>query len=143
MFAINFYLYGSKTIVNLGLEETSRCNTYGTGFCGPDPGVRVSIRSGRKNWGNNVSHSLILACLWVLAATLVALLPMRWQIAPGLALLVLAPPLLVYLAVQHNAWIVLAAVAALVSMFRRPLRVLLRYLLGRTKSHCRKEGQQS
>lgn len=75
--------------------------------------------------------SLLLACLWVLAAALVALLPIRWQIAPGLALLVLALPLLIFLGYQHNPWVVLAALAALISMFRRPLLALGRHLRGR------------
>jgi len=77
-----------------------------------------------------MSASLILACLWVLAAALVAMLPMRRQFAPGLALLALAPLLLVYLGMQHNIWVVLAGVAALVSMFRRPLGYFLRRAMG-------------
>ena len=77
--------------------------------------------------------SLTLACLWVLAATITAFLPMRLQYAPGLALLILAVPLLVFIGLQHSAWVVLAAIAGCVSMFRHPLRFLGRQLAGRLK----------
>ncbi|MBC55808.1 MAG: UDP-N-acetylmuramate--alanine ligase [Confluentimicrobium sp.] len=73
--------------------------------------------------------SLTLACLWALAATITAFLPMRLQYAPGLALLVSAPVLIGYLGWQHDIWVVLAAVAGAVSMFRRPLFYLLRRAL--------------
>ncbi|WP_372602801.1 DUF2484 family protein [Actibacterium sp.] len=72
--------------------------------------------------------SLILACCWVIAAAVVAFLPMRYQYAPGLALLIAAVPLLVFLAAENNPWIVLAVLAAIISMFRRPLGALLRFL---------------
>lgn len=74
-----------------------------------------------------MTASLILAALWVLAATGVAFLPMRYHYIPGLALLIAAVPLLVFLAIQHNVWIVLAVLAAILSMFRRPLKALLRH----------------
>lgn len=77
--------------------------------------------------------SLTLAAIWVIAATAVAFLPMRLQYAPGLLLLALALPLLIFIAVQHGIWIVLLVLAGFASMFRRPLAVLLRYLLGRMK----------
>lgn len=67
-----------------------------------------------------------LACVWVLAATVTALLPMRLQIVPGLALLCAAPVLIVALGLAHGAWIGLAAFAGFVSMFRRPLFHFLR-----------------
>lgn len=74
-----------------------------------------------------MTGSLTLAALWVLAATGVAFLPMRQQYIPGIALLVAAIPLLVFLTIQHNVWIVLAVLAAILSMFRRPLKALLRH----------------
>lgn len=77
-----------------------------------------------------MSLSLILGCLWVLASAVVALLPMRLQFVPGIALLLAAPPLLVYLATQHSPWLVLAGVFAFVSMFRNPLRYFLKRALG-------------
>ncbi|MBZ0124061.1 MAG: DUF2484 family protein [Roseovarius sp.] len=69
-----------------------------------------------------------LACLWVIAAAVVALLPRRRQYLPGLALLTAAVWLMWRLAAAHGAWIVLPALLAVVSMFRRPLAVLLRRL---------------
>lgn len=75
--------------------------------------------------------SLTLACVWVVAAAIVAFLPMRMQYAPGLALLALALPLLIYIGIQHSFWVVLLAVAGLGSMFRRPLWVLGKHLMGR------------
>ena len=77
-----------------------------------------------------MSLSLILACLWVIAAAVVAMLPMRRQFAPGIGLLIGAPFILAYLGYQHNFWVVLAASVAIVSMFRRPLF----YMLKRMKS---------
>ncbi len=80
-----------------------------------------------------MSLSLILSCLWVIAASITAMLPMRRQFAPGIALLICAPPLLLYLGYEHNPWVVLAACAAIISMFRRPLGHLLRHLIARLK----------
>lgn len=59
--------------------------------------------------------------LWVLAATVVALLPMRFQFAPGFILLLMAPVLITRLG-QEYGWIAaIAALAAFLSMFRKPL----------------------
>jgi hypothetical protein len=72
--------------------------------------------------------SLTLAALWVLAAALVAMLPMRWQYAPGLTLLVLSVPLMVFVGADVG-WIWVAVVLfAVLSMFRRPLFALARHL---------------
>lgn len=68
--------------------------------------------------------SVVFACLWVLAATIVAFLPMRRQFAPGLVLLIAAPVLIVWLAADFNIWIGFAAAFAFVSMFRKPLHYL-------------------
>ncbi|SEP95463.1 Protein of unknown function [Loktanella sp. DSM 29012] len=77
-----------------------------------------------------MTPSLILSALWVIAATVTALLPMRHQYVPGLALLLVAPVLIVWLAVDLG-WIVgLVATLAFVSMFRNPLRYLIARLRG-------------
>ena len=77
-----------------------------------------------------MSLSLTLACLWVVAAAVVAMLPMRYQYAPGLALLIASLPLMAYVGLQHG-WIWVAAILfAVVSMFRRPLWHLGRKLVG-------------
>jgi hypothetical protein len=72
--------------------------------------------------------ALTLACLWILAAAAVAMLPMRWPWGPGLALLVLAVPLLVLVGRAHGWPWVLAVLFAVLSMFRRPLFGLVRHL---------------
>jgi hypothetical protein len=73
-----------------------------------------------------MSLSLISAAIWVLAATFVAMLPMRLQWGPGIALLLAAPVLLGWMAVDHGPWWVVAGGLAFVSMYRRPLGYLVR-----------------
>ena len=74
---------------------------------------------------------LVSGALWVLAATLVALLPMRRQFIPGVALLIAAPALLAWIGWTHG-WLWLAfGLFAFFSMFRRPLRYFLMRALGR------------
>ena len=66
--------------------------------------------------------AVILAILWVFAATAVAMLPMRRQYLPGSILLFSAPMLIGYLGYQYG-WIAgIGALAAFLSMFRKPLR---------------------
>lgn len=77
-----------------------------------------------------MSLSLIIGCLWVLAATVTAMLPMRRQYPPGIALLVIAPFLLGFIAYQHSFWIVGVCLLAFVSMFRRPLAYFYRRARG-------------
>lgn len=78
-----------------------------------------------------MSTPLILGCLWVLASAIVAMLPMRAQMVPGVALLLAAPALLVWIGSEHG-WIWLAiGLFAFLSMFRNPLRYFLRRALGR------------
>ncbi len=73
-----------------------------------------------------MSASVISAALWAVAATIVALLPMRRQFAPGLALLIAAPGLILWLGAQHGWGWSLVAALGFVSMFRRPLAYLAR-----------------
>jgi hypothetical protein len=77
-----------------------------------------------------VSPPLFFACCWAIAATATAMLPMRYQIVPGLALLISAPVLLVWIGSVHGLWITLAALLAFLSMFRNPLIYLARRALG-------------
>ena len=77
-----------------------------------------------------MSLSLIFAALWVLAATVTAMLPMRHQYLPGVTLLIAVPALLIWIAVDHGIWIALACLLAVVSMMRNPLRYLLKRLRG-------------
>ena len=80
-----------------------------------------------------MSVSLTLACLWVLAAAIVAMLPMRHQYLPGTTLLILSIPLAVYVASQHGPLLVLLVVFAVLSMFRRPLIYFARRALDHLK----------
>ncbi|MFD1344714.1 DUF2484 family protein [Litorisediminicola beolgyonensis] len=69
-----------------------------------------------------MSAALVAACLWAVAATVTACLPMRAQYTPGLTLLILAPGLLVWIGWAHGWGWTLAAALAVLSMFRNPLR---------------------
>ncbi len=73
---------------------------------------------------------LAISCFWVLAATVVALLPMRFQYVPGV-LLMLAAPALIYLISRDVAlWAGIAAAFAFISMFRNPLRYFAKRAMG-------------
>ena len=74
---------------------------------------------------------LAAACIaWVFAATGVAMLPMRHQYVPGVALLIAAPLLIVWIGVGVAWWAGALALAAFVSMFRNPLRYFWAKLRG-------------
>lgn len=67
--------------------------------------------------------TLLWICIaWVLAATAVAMLPMRRQYIPGVALLIAAPLLILWIGISVAWWAGVLALAAFVSMFRNPLR---------------------
>ena len=77
-----------------------------------------------------MSAALILACLWVVAGTITAFLPMRRQMIPGLALLITAPALLVWIGVVHGwVWAALCLLA-IGSMMRNPLIYLYKRATG-------------
>ena len=78
-----------------------------------------------------MATSVLASCLWVLAASGTAMLPMRRQMVPGLLLLVSAPVLMVWMSVQVGWFAGVLALLAFVSMFRRPLGALLRWARGR------------
>lgn len=80
-----------------------------------------------------MSWILIAACLWVLAASVTAMLPMRYQYVPGLTLLILAPVLIYLIAVNHGIAMTLFAVLAVLSLFRRPLMHYARKATGTLK----------
>ncbi|WP_370541700.1 DUF2484 family protein [Actibacterium sp. 188UL27-1] len=74
---------------------------------------------------------LAWACIgWVLAGATVAMLPMRYQYGPGLALLLVAPILIGLIGWQVGIWAAAAALLAFLSMFRNPLRYLWARLRG-------------
>ncbi len=77
-----------------------------------------------------MSAPLILGALWVIAAAVTAMLPMRRQYVPGLSLLICAPPLIGWIGWQHGYLWMLFGLFALLSMFRRPLLFFARRALG-------------
>ncbi len=77
-----------------------------------------------------MSYSIILGCLWVLAATIVALLPMKHQYKPGLTLLIAAPFLIVWIGYAHGWIFGVLGLLAFVSMFRNPLIYLYKRARG-------------
>lgn len=73
---------------------------------------------------------LTFGCLWVIAAAITAMLPMRRQMLPGFTLLAAAPVLLIWIGYVHG-WLWLAVgLFAFASMFRRPLIYVARKALG-------------
>lgn len=75
--------------------------------------------------------SLILACLWALAANLLAMAPSRdnhWRAA--YALIAVGIPILGYVTWQNGPWIGLFCLAAAVSILRWPAIYLWRWLRG-------------
>ncbi len=75
--------------------------------------------------------SLILACLWVVLANLLAMLPSRdnhWRRA--YLLIAVGVPLLGYVTWQNGPWIGLLALAAGISVLRWPVIYLGRWLRG-------------
>jgi len=74
--------------------------------------------------------SLIAAAIWAIAGTITALMPMRAQMVPGLALLVSAPFLLVWIGWENGWGWTVAGLAAFASMMRNPLRYLYQRMRG-------------
>lgn len=73
--------------------------------------------------------SLILACLWAIAANVLAMLPSRdnhWRRA--YALIALGVPVLGLVAWQHGPWLGLLVLAAGMSVLRWPVIYLARWL---------------
>lgn len=77
-----------------------------------------------------MSTSLILGCFWVLASAVTAMLPMRRQMVPGIALLLAAPVLLWFIAQDYGFWVFALTLLAAVSMFRNPLIYFARRAMG-------------
>ncbi|MGR3461166.1 MAG: DUF2484 family protein [Roseovarius sp.] len=76
-----------------------------------------------------MTASLILACVWALAANVLAMLPSRdnhWRRA--YALIALGVPVLGLVAWQHGPWLGLLVLAAGMSVLRWPVIYLARWL---------------
>ncbi len=77
-----------------------------------------------------MSAPLILGAFWVVASAIVALLPMKRQMLPGVLLMAAAPVLLIWIGMAHG-WLWGAfGIFAFLSMFRNPLIYFGRKLLG-------------
>jgi hypothetical protein len=77
-----------------------------------------------------MSAPLIAAVLWALAATATAFLPFRRQFIPGVALLLAAPALIVWIGTTHGWLFAALGLAAFLSMFRNPLIYFARRAMG-------------
>lgn len=77
-----------------------------------------------------MSGALVAGIVWALATTVTALLPMRRQMLPGVALLVAAPVLIGWIGWVHGWLWAALGLAAFLSMFRNPLLYFARRALG-------------
>ena len=78
-----------------------------------------------------MSGSIVVSSVWVILATVTALLPMRFQYVPGVALLVLAPVLIIWLGADFGWGWSVAAFLGFASMFRNPLKYFYARARGR------------
>jgi hypothetical protein len=67
----------------------------------------------------------------VLASAITAMLPYKMQFPPGIALLILSVPLLIYIGLSHGFIWVGLFLLAVASMFRNPLIYFIKRLRGR------------
>lgn len=73
---------------------------------------------------------LWMCILWVFASVGVAMLPMRQQYFPGIALLIAAPLLIFFIGQQFGWVLALLGFFAFVSMFRNPLKFIVAKVRG-------------
>jgi hypothetical protein len=81
-----------------------------------------------------MSLPVLLAALWVFAATATAFLPMRRQMVPGVILLILAPVLILWIGAVHGWLWALVPLGGFLSMFRNPLIYFWKRATGRPVS---------
>lgn len=73
--------------------------------------------------------SIVLACLWAIAANVLAMMPSRRNHWPqAWALMATGVPILVLMGVQNGPWGVVLLVLAATSILRWPLRYALRWM---------------
>ena len=76
-----------------------------------------------------LSPAIILACLWLVAANVLAMIPSRdnhWRRAYGL--IAVGVPILGWVTLQNGPWIALLFLAAGMSVLRWPVIYLTRWL---------------
>lgn len=74
--------------------------------------------------------SLVLACLWAVAASVIAMLPTRIHWPAAYALISVGIPILGYVTYQNGPILGLIVLAAGVSVLRWPVLFLFRWLRG-------------
>ena len=83
--------------------------------------------------------SIILACLWVVAACVIAMFPSRRHHWPAAYFLIaVGIPILIYVFVDSGFWAGMLALVAGVSVLRWPVRYLFRWVC---RQFGRREGQ--
>ncbi|WP_170568905.1 DUF2484 family protein [Ruegeria atlantica] len=78
-----------------------------------------------------MAYSVVFAALWVVASTIVAMLPMRLQFPPGIVLFASAPVLIIWLGFDYGWFFSVLALAGFASRFRNPIRYYWRRWTGR------------
>lgn len=75
-----------------------------------------------------MTYSLILACVWALLATLVALGPQKFHWPAAWVLIAAGVPILGWVTLQNGPWVGLLVLAGGMSVLRWPVVFLLRRL---------------
>jgi hypothetical protein len=133
---------GARIFVRKFLRDPDRTDSAATvpwiraaqGLRGVMPPGRLRQRRTEGVRGTDMTVSLFLACLWVIVANVLAMLPSRdnhWTRA--YVLMGLGLPLLGFVAWENGPWVALAMLVAGMSLLRWPLRYLLRWLRGKSR----------
>ncbi|MEL6121742.1 MAG: DUF2484 family protein [Pseudomonadota bacterium] len=73
---------------------------------------------------------IVIGCVWVLACTVIAMLPIRRQIVPGV-MLMMAGSFLIWVLIDQPGWLVGGiALFAFLSMFRNHMIYMTQILMG-------------
>ncbi len=76
-----------------------------------------------------MTTSLILACLWAIAANVIAMFPSRSNHWPAAYVLItIGIPILGYVTYQHGPWIGMLVLVAAMSILRWPVIYLARWV---------------
>ncbi len=76
-----------------------------------------------------MTTSLILACLWAIAANVIAMFPSRSNHWPAAYVLItIGIPILGYVTYQHGPWVGMLALVAAMSILRWPVIYVARWV---------------